>query len=73
MSSDKMKPRPGNWAVTIDFLKETTITFLSNGSDVKCELCSSFHCKSHVVFIPFMFHPPFLYLLPDIYYKLSLV
>nr|CAD7613663.1 unnamed protein product [Timema genevievae] len=34
ISSDRMKPRSGDWAVTIDFLQETTITSLSNGSNV---------------------------------------
>nr|CAD7572985.1 unnamed protein product [Timema californicum] len=35
MSSDRMKPRSGDWAVTIDFLYEATITSLSSGSSVK--------------------------------------
>nr|CAD7410767.1 unnamed protein product [Timema poppensis] len=33
-SSDKMKPRSGDWAVTIDFLKEASNTSLSSGSNV---------------------------------------
>nr|CAD7460542.1 unnamed protein product [Timema tahoe] len=48
-----MKPRSRDQVVTIDFLQEETITSLSSGSSVKCELCSSFHCKSHIVFVPF--------------------
>nr|CAD7258762.1 unnamed protein product [Timema shepardi] len=32
MSSDRMKPRSGDWAVTIEFLQEATITSLSSGS-----------------------------------------
>nr|CAD7429751.1 unnamed protein product [Timema monikensis] len=40
-SSDRMKPRPGDWAVTIDSLSETAITSLSSGSnhDVKKGCC----------------------------------
>ncbi|CAG2054634.1 unnamed protein product, partial [Timema podura] len=34
MRSDRMKPRLGDWAVTIDFLLEATITALSNGSNL---------------------------------------
>nr|CAD7435392.1 unnamed protein product [Timema monikensis] len=49
MSSDRMKPRSGDWAVTIDFLQEAAITSLSSGSSVKCELCSSFHSNELVM------------------------
>nr|CAD7204060.1 unnamed protein product [Timema douglasi] len=34
MSSDRMKPRSGDWAVTINFLYATSITSLSIGSSV---------------------------------------
>nr|CAD7432622.1 unnamed protein product [Timema monikensis] len=34
MSSDRMKPRSGDWAVTIDFLQEVAITSLSSGSSL---------------------------------------
>nr|CAD7430778.1 unnamed protein product [Timema monikensis] len=34
MSSDRMKPRLGDWAVTIDFIKEAANTSLSSGSNV---------------------------------------
>nr|CAD7262884.1 unnamed protein product [Timema shepardi] len=33
MSSDRMKPGSGDWAVSINFLQEATITSLSNGSN----------------------------------------
>nr|CAD7448694.1 unnamed protein product [Timema bartmani] len=33
MSSDRMKPRSGDWAVMIDFLQEAAITSLSSGSN----------------------------------------
>nr|CAD7453350.1 unnamed protein product [Timema tahoe] len=33
MSSDRMKPRLGDWAVTINFLREAAITSLSSGSN----------------------------------------
>ncbi|CAG2056863.1 unnamed protein product, partial [Timema podura] len=34
ISSDRMKPRSGDWAVTIDFLQETAIISLPNGSNM---------------------------------------
>nr|CAD7439918.1 unnamed protein product [Timema bartmani] len=34
-SSDRMKPRSGDWAVTITFLQEAAITSLSNDSNLK--------------------------------------
>nr|CAD7442514.1 unnamed protein product [Timema bartmani] len=33
MSSNRMKPRSGDWAVTFEFLQEAAITSLSNGSN----------------------------------------
>nr|CAD7575429.1 unnamed protein product [Timema californicum] len=36
LSSDRMKPRSGDWAVTIDFLQEATITSLSSGNNEPC-------------------------------------
>nr|CAD7597233.1 unnamed protein product [Timema genevievae] len=38
MSSDRMKPGSGDWAVMIDLLQEADTTLLSSGSNVKCEL-----------------------------------
>nr|CAD7569536.1 unnamed protein product [Timema californicum] len=35
LSFDRIKPMSGEWAVTIDFLQEAAITFLSNGSNVQ--------------------------------------
>nr|CAD7430579.1 unnamed protein product [Timema monikensis] len=37
MSSDRMKPRSGDWAVMTDFLQEAAIT-LSSGSSVTCRI-----------------------------------
>nr|CAD7460218.1 unnamed protein product [Timema tahoe] len=51
MSSDRMKPRSGDWPVTINFLKEAAITSLSSGSNVKTNESSASHktqsSKSH--------------------------
>nr|CAD7413514.1 unnamed protein product [Timema poppensis] len=40
MSSDRMKPRSGDWVVTINFLYATSITSLSIGSSVCFSCCS---------------------------------
>nr|CAD7197385.1 unnamed protein product [Timema douglasi] len=37
ISSNIMKPKSGNWAVTIDLIQETTITSLSNSNNVNGE------------------------------------
>nr|CAD7443105.1 unnamed protein product [Timema bartmani] len=44
----QMKPRSGDWAVTIDSLQEAAITSLSNGSSVECELCKNVPFPSSV-------------------------
>nr|CAD7454907.1 unnamed protein product [Timema tahoe] len=46
MSSDRMKPRSGDWAVTIDFLQESTITSLSSGSNEVCQPMERVHLPS---------------------------
>nr|CAD7406283.1 unnamed protein product [Timema poppensis] len=38
-SSNRMKPKSGDWVVMIDFLQETAIASLSSGSNNGCTIC----------------------------------
>nr|CAD7462992.1 unnamed protein product [Timema tahoe] len=53
MSSDRMKPRSGDWAVTIDFLQEAAITSLSSGSNSSSDHCIIVsHCLEDEAHVP---------------------
>ncbi|CAG2058784.1 unnamed protein product [Timema podura] len=49
MSSDRMKPRLGDWVITGGFLQKATITSLSSGSNVKCRNITRRMCSNDTI------------------------